>query len=190
MFYAYNRFILRYSYYIQDLLPNFEIQSILMKYSLFIFMLSFIFMACEPPGVDTNSSTKKKEGSAISDAIRMPVSANEPLDTTLVAKMDFEETVYDFGSILEGRPVTHTFKFTNTGVVPLVISDAKATCGCTVPSYPEDPIPPGQGGEIKVVFNTAGKTLEQSKPVSIIANTFPSRTLLTVKGYVHINQNK
>ncbi len=182
--------IFTYSYYIQDLLPNFEIQSILMKYSLIVFVLSLIFIACEPSGAENNTTTKKNEGFTNSDAIRMPVSANEPLDTTLVAKMDFEETVYDFGSILEGRPVTHTFKFTNTGVVPLVISDAKATCGCTVPSYPEHPIPPGQDGEIKVVFNTAGKTLEQSKPVSIIANTFPSRTLLTVKGYVHINQNK
>ncbi len=162
-----------------------------MKYSLFFCLVSLLFISCDPSAsASDSSSAKKKDGFSKSDIIRMPVSANQPLDTTLVAKMNFEETVFDFGSVLEGRPVEHIYKFTNTGTVPLIISDAKATCGCTVPSFPKEPIPPGKGGEIKVVFNTAGKTNEQSKPVSIIANTFPSRTMITIKGFVHPNVNK
>jgi len=93
----------------------------------------------------------------------MPISADEPLDTTLVAKMSFEETVHEFGTVLEGAQVEHVFKFKNTGKVPLLISDAKATCGCTASSYPKEPVAPGASSEIAVRFNTAGKKNEQSK---------------------------
>ena len=101
----------------------------------------------------------------------MPVSADHPLDTTLVAKMTFEETTYEFGTVLEGKQVEHIFKFKNTGKVPLLITDAKATCGCTVPKYPEETIAPGESGEISVRFNTSGKKEDQNKPVTLIANT-------------------
>ena len=165
-----------------------------MKYNILFCLLGLFFVACNPSaGVDGKPSKTNKDGFSKSDIIRMPVSANEPLDTTLVAKMDFEETTFEFGTVLEGKQVEHVFKFTNTGKVPLIISDAKATCGCTVPSYPTEPIAPGESSEVSVKFNTAGKKLDQSKPVSLIANTFPAKTVIWMKGYVHPNphtQNK
>ena len=162
-----------------------------MKFNIVFCFLCYLIVACNPSaGLDDKPSKDKKEGFSKSDIIRMPVSANEPIDTTLVAKIDFEETTFDFGTVLEGKPVDHIFKFKNTGKVPLLISDAKATCGCTVPSFPADPIPPGQSGEISVKFNTAGKKLDQNKPVSIFANTFPAKTVIWMKGYVHPNPNK
>lgn len=124
------------------------------------------------------------EGDKVSDIIRNPVTANEPVDTVNVAKMSFEEVQYDFGRIHQGDVVEHTFKFTNTGKVPLVISDARSTCGCTVPEYPKEPIAPGESGEIFVRFNSKNKFDRQSKPVTITANTYPSETKVYIHGYI------
>ncbi len=85
--------------------------------------------------------------------------------------MTFEKTAHDFGTITMGENVNYTFKFTNTGEADLLISDAKGTCGCTVPEFPKDPIKPGQSGEMKVSFNSAGKKGKQNKSVNITTNT-------------------
>lgn len=99
-------------------------------------------------------------------------------------KFAFEESSYDFGSITEGDVVEHVFKFTNTGEAPLVIQSASASCGCTVPSYPREPVAPGESGEIQVKFNSANKPGIQNKTVSITANTNPTITRLTIKSNV------
>lgn len=84
--------------------------------------------------------------------------------------IEFEEMNHNFGTIKEGDKVKHTYKFKNIGQKPLVISDAKASCGCTVPSYPKEPIAPEQSGEIVVEFNSAGKPGHQHKGVMIYSN--------------------
>ena len=74
------------------------------------------------------------------------------------AEIKFEKTSHDFGTFSESSPkVTCVFKFTNTGDKLLVIHQAIASCGCTVPQYPKEPIKPGEGGEIKVTYDGAGK---------------------------------
>ena len=73
------------------------------------------------------------------------------------AEIKFEKTSHDFGSFPESQKVTCTFKFTNTGDNLLVIHHAIASCGCTVPQYPKQPIKPGESGEITVTYNGAGK---------------------------------
>jgi len=156
-----------------------------MKYSFIAILLGLVIFSCEPSA--NAESTAKKEGFGGADIIRMPVSANQGVDTTLVAKMVFEETVHEFGTVLEGKQVEHVFKFTNTGKIPLVIADSKTTCGCTVPDYPKEPIAPGESSEVSVIFNTAGKSQDQNKPVTLIANTYPARTIIYMKGYVQPN---
>ena len=98
--------------------------------------------------------------------------------------ISYQETEFDFGAIKEGETVTHVFNFTNTGKEPLIISNAKGSCGCTVPSWPREPIPPGGKGDIKVEFNSKGKTGLQTKKVTITANTEPTQTFLTISGNV------
>ena len=98
--------------------------------------------------------------------------------------ISFAETTYDFGTVKQGEVVEHTFKFTNTGKSPLVIESATATCGCTVPEPPKEPIAPGQSGEIKVQFNSTGKVGMQSPVVTVRANTVPNITQVTLKGTV------
>lgn len=88
--------------------------------------------------------------------------------------MTFEKATYDFGKLKQGESVQYIFKFKNTGKTPLIISDASATCGCTVPEPPKDPIMPGKDGEIKVVFNSTGKMGVQDKVVTITSNANPT----------------
>ena len=96
----------------------------------------------------------------------------------------FEETDFNFGSINEGDMVDHSFKFTNVGNKPLVIDRAFASCGCTVPSPPKDPIQPGQSSAIHVRFNSSNKQNQQIKTITIEANTKPSITKLEIHGFV------
>ncbi|MGB3800491.1 MAG: DUF1573 domain-containing protein [Lewinella sp.] len=116
--------------------------------------------------------------------IRSPVADPTP-DTASVATMVFEETEHLFGEVDEGTIVRHTFAFTNTGKAPLLITDARSTCGCTVPSYPKDPVAPGETGSVQVVFNTTHKYGRQRKPVTLTANTYPSMTTIYVDGTVN-----
>jgi hypothetical protein len=96
----------------------------------------------------------------------------------------FEETEYNFGEIIQGQIVNHTYVFTNEGPGDLVITDAQGSCGCTVPTYPKKPIKKGEKGEIEVVFNSSGKQGEQNKTVTITANTKPTETVIYIKGNV------
>ena len=96
----------------------------------------------------------------------------------------FGEELHDFGTIKDGDVVEHVFEFTNTGAAPLIISDAKATCGCTVPEWPKEPIPVGETGEIKVRFNSKNKPGIQNKTVTLTANTWPATTRVRIKANV------
>lgn len=88
--------------------------------------------------------------------------------------MSFEQGLHNFGAIQQGESATHEFKFKNTGKTPLIITNATATCGCTVPEKPTAPIKPGETGVIKVVFNSAGKIGLQDKIITITSNANPS----------------
>ncbi len=146
--------------------------------------------ACQSDQKKSNQSKKlvqeiKADGKiSNSDIIRNPITADGPLDTINVAKMSFLENKYEFGTVKEGDEVKHTFTFENTGKAPLLISDARSTCGCTVPKWPKTPIPPGGKGEINVVFKTKGKQNKQQKPVTISANTYPPQTVIYLSGIV------
>lgn len=96
----------------------------------------------------------------------------------------FETTDHDFGTINEGDRVDYTYKFKNAGSADLVISDAKASCGCTIPEYTKTPVKPGDSGEIKVVFNSAGKSGLQQKTVTLTLNTETGTEMLNFKADV------
>ena len=92
-------------------------------------------------------------------------------------------TTYDFGKIKVNSPVTHEFRFTNSGDAPLVISSVQASCGCTVTDYSKDSIAPGSEGYVKATYNAA-KVGVFSKTVTVNANAAESVVQLTVKGEV------
>lgn len=84
--------------------------------------------------------------------------------------MTFEETKHNFGTIKEGEVVRHPYHFKNEGNAPLLISQAQASCGCTVPSFPKEPIPPGGEGDIMVQFDSHNRKGHQQKNVLIWSN--------------------
>lgn len=98
--------------------------------------------------------------------------------------MTFGESTFDFGTVDAGEKVRHVYKFTNSGNEPLVISNAKGSCGCTVPKWPQDPIAPGADGEIEVEFDSKNKSGRQTKTVTITANTESGTERLTITGEV------
>ncbi len=84
--------------------------------------------------------------------------------------ISFTDTKFNFGKITEGQKVRHAYYFKNAGSNPLIISDAIASCGCTVPSYPKNPVPPGATDSVLVEFNSEGKVGHQRKNVLVKSN--------------------
>ncbi len=93
------------------------------------------------------------------------------------AKIEFlEKGVHDFGQITEGDTVEYLYKFVNKGEMPLVINNITASCGCTTPEWPREPLAPGEESAVRVRFNSRGKQGEQHKTVTVYANTQPAMT--------------
>lgn len=89
----------------------------------------------------------------------------------------------DFGKIPQGTPVTATFKFKNTGKIPLVISNVQASCGCTTPNYSREPIAPNETGFIMATYNAANPGTF-NKNVTVTANVEGGSVVLYLKGEV------
>jgi hypothetical protein len=150
-----------------------------------IFVLTLLLGCDSAPASAPENDIDDADLGPVASMIRNPVNAEtQEVDTSKVARLDFEDTVFEFGEVDQGTVVKHDFPFTNTGSVPLLITKARSTCGCTVPSYPEEPLAPGETGIISVAFDTKRKYGRQRKPVTIIANTYPAMTTIYVDGTV------
>ena len=100
-----------------------------------------------------------------------PVFAQKEETITAGPVLSWDKTTHDFGDITQGDKVEHTYRFTNFGNEPLIISNVTTQCGCTTPKgWPRDPVLPGEKGEIIAAFNSAGKFGKQHKVVTIISN--------------------
>lgn len=158
--------------------------------TLFLALLAVAFLAsCNEDsgateGENAATTTENAATTAGQDdgAQAQPAANQEPMGPTTT--MTFAETEYEFGTVDEGEIVTHTFAFTNDGNEPLIISNAKGSCGCTVPQWPREPIAPGEAGEVTVEFNSKGKKGARTQKVTITANTNPPQTFLALKGNV------
>ena len=121
---------------------------------------------------------------ANNSAVQQPTQAEPAVPAGPTTEMTFSETTFDFGTIQEGEKVAHTYAFTNSGNEPLILSNAKGSCGCTVPKWPREPIPPGGTGEITVEFNSKNKKGKRNQKVTITANTNPPQTFIYLTGDV------
>jgi hypothetical protein len=116
--------------------------------------------------------------------INNPNTASGDGDMSQLPKFQFVTEEHDFGKLGQGEKVSFTFKFKNVGKSNLIISDAKATCGCTVADYPRTPVKPGEESGIVITFNTEGKIGIQNKAVTLVANTQPNTKVLTIKAEI------
>ncbi|MBL4708242.1 MAG: DUF1573 domain-containing protein [Flavobacteriales bacterium] len=139
------------------------------------------------------SNTSAVTASNISSNATLPTVDNNavviPENTGPKTSIQFAEMEHDFGTIEQNTTNPKVFTFTNSGDTPLIISDAKGSCGCTVPDYPRQPIAPGETGEIKVVYSPGTQANQQSKSVTITANTEPATTVIRIKANVTPGEN-
>jgi Protein of unknown function (DUF1573) len=157
-----------------------------MRQGCLLILLTVAYLGCQQDAGKPGKQIEeiKTEGK-ISSIIRNPINVDGTVDTVNVAKMVFEEPIFEFGEVDEGAVIKHEFKFVNTGKVPLIIQNCHSTCGCTVAEWPKDLVEPGQSGVIKAEFDTKGKADFQEKPIIITANTIPSVTKVYLKGNVN-----
>lgn len=126
------------------------------------------------------TSCGSKEGGVSTDIVKNPATG-----TTDFPEMKFEKTVYDFGTIDEGVKVAYSFRFTNIGKSDLVISNATTSCGCTASDWPRHPVKPGESEAIKIEFNSAGKSGQQDKMITLSTNCEKSSVILSLRGIVN-----
>jgi len=142
-----------------------------------LFILSIVvFLGLSSCG----TNTKKTDAGLIDNSS----TASDPNSKSKEPIMTFEKETHDFGTLNEGDVVEHFYYFTNTGNKPLMISDVQASCGCTVPEWPREPILAGQKNQIKIVFNTARKADNIMKDITIYSNANPIKKKLSFTAYV------
>ena len=108
----------------------------------------------------------------------------KPVNNEPKAEIKFEETIHDFGNIKDGTLAAYEFVFTNTGKVPLVLSNVQPSCGCTTPVWSREPIAPGTQGKIKAVYNSYNRPGTFQKYITVKSNAVPPEVDLTIKGVV------
>jgi hypothetical protein len=138
-----------------------------------VLSLSMLVFSCE------EKATKKINGKNVELAKKRDSQIKEG-----GAKFKFDKTEHDFGVIQEGDVVETVFVFTNSGKSELIITSAKASCGCTVPEWPKEPIMPGEEGKIKVKFNSDKKPNLQQKQITLVTNTADGKEILKIKAQV------
>ncbi|BDW91577.1 DUF1573 domain-containing protein [Allomuricauda sp. XS_ASV26] len=99
------------------------------------------------------------------------------------AKIEFKSETIDYGEIERGSDGIRVFEFTNTGNVPLVISNVRSSCGCTIPKKPEEPIMPGKTGKIEVKYDT-NRVGPIRKAITVTSNADTPTKVLKIKGTV------
>lgn len=139
----------------------------------FIALLSLAFVSC------------KDKASAKIDSENLETAKERDAQISMgTAIIEFDTKDYDFGTVEEGKIVEGIFKISNKGKTDLVITNASASCGCTVPEWPKEAIKPGDSGELKFSFNSRGRTGKQSKTITLLTNTAEGTETLRIGGIV------
>ncbi|MEE2700080.1 MAG: DUF1573 domain-containing protein [Bacteroidota bacterium] len=156
--------------------------------------LSIIFSIILALNFACNDLAKKVETEKVerisSSIVNNPNTASSELENGPLPNLTFEKLRHNFGEITQGESVSHQFTFSNTGKGDLIISNAKGSCGCTVPKWPKKPIAPGEEGEIKVTFNSNNREGKQQKMVTLVTNAIPNTTVLTITGNVIVKDKQ
>ncbi len=116
----------------------------------------------------------------------------QPTTTALAENSDgpritFDKVRHHFGSIWHAEKVTYAYTFKNSGTEPLIIKEVKTSCGCTKPTYPKEPIAPGETGEVEVTYNSVGKQGGQRATIRVFTNdAIQPETVLKLLGTVKV----
>ena len=149
-----------------------------MKKLVIAFSTIAILASCATRNSESTETVAPAGNMAVPAANATPANLPDPTTVQLI------DSVYDFGTVQDGAVVQFSYRFKNTGTKPLVIMNASASCGCTVPEKPEQPIMPGETGYIKVKFDSKGRVGEAHKTVHVESNAQPQFPELLLKGNV------
>jgi len=157
----------------------------------YLFVVGALLASCQSASNDVRDAARQNVTSNNAVQPANPNAAATPAPPQAAAtptgpttNMTFAETEFNFGTVLEGEKVSHTYTFTNSGNEPLILSNAQGSCGCTVPKWPREPIAAGESADIIVEFNSKGKRGTRNQKVTITANTNPPQTFIYLKGEV------
>jgi NhaP-type Na+/H+ or K+/H+ antiporter len=177
---------------------SFRMKKILVFLAFFVSLVSFTYAQTTPqpttkPAKTTKSLKSKKstgKKAPISTAVKSSATTTAPAPAAAAAAptgkgpiATFEKTEVDYGKIEQGSEPLRVFTFKNTGTEPLIISNAQGSCGCTVPTYPKEPIMPGQSSKIEVRYDTQ-RIGGFTKSVTLTTNEANNTRVLTIKGEV------
>lgn len=166
-----------------------------MKKVICLSLLTIAALATSCKKENTNSDGKPEVVLNPNDTREFDVANGKPVPVTVkdttkrpdkITVMTFDKVEHDFGVIKQGDVVDYSFKFKNTGDNDLIITDAKGSCGCTVPDYPREAIKPGESGKIKVSFDSKKKSGQQLKSITLTANTEKGKEILRIKSTIII----
>lgn len=173
-----------------------------MRLFIICFTASSILIGCDNSSESITQKQGQQESTApIVEATTEKIPENAPEAETVKADINtiktktldapkkfpilsFDEKMFNYGMIEQGDQVRHTFHFTNKGDADLIIKNAEASCGCTMPTYPFIPIKPGETGTIAVTFNSTGKMGTQRPNITVTSNSYPRTQTLYLEGFV------
>lgn len=147
-------------------------------------MLSVLFTSCDQRSGEMDNASDHPMKDGFYSKLKNKTDLDKPLEETGLGKIIWDKEEHDFGEIIEGDIATYTFSFTNTGGGPLKILETESRCGCTVANYSEEPVMPGESGELTVVFNSTQRLNEQSKAIIVHSNGTPRKTALVIRAFV------
>ncbi len=137
-------------------------------------LFTIIFFACNNSNSEQLSST----------LVNNPTSYTANTNDKDVARIAFDTTFYDLGTLIDGEVATYAFHFTNVGNKDLLISRVHTSCGCTASEYPTHAIKPGKSGKVKVKFDSSHRKGFQNKTITVSTNGIPASHVLRIKANV------
>ena len=145
-----------------------------------VLISAFAISSCKSDNASSKVKNENVEAAAARDA---KISLGAPA-------IEWDKLEHDFGTIEQGEKVETIFTLSNVGKGDLVITNAKGSCGCTVPNWPKEAIKPGEKADIKVVFNSRGKKNKTSNTITLTTNTEKGSEVVRIKAFVNAKQVK
>ena len=167
-----------------------------LTYSTILLFLASLVAACGSEGTTDNADNAEEEQAQVQTAEQQPPQQAEPEEQPDQEnyqgtvgeegpEISFEEETHDFGTIPDDTKVSHRFEFTNTGEEPLVIQEVEAGCGCTAPSYSDEPVQSGESGYVDVEYDSGFRDVPHfNQRVTIQANTEQGTHYVAVQGEI------
>jgi hypothetical protein len=147
------------------------------------FLLGLILIVLNPVFL-VSCGSKSDNGDLPAGVVTNPNTADGTYDKDALPVISFEKDFHNFERLVSGEQVTYAFKFKNTGKSLLIISNVSTSCGCTVSSFPKQPIKPGESASIDVSFDSEGRHGLQNKTITVFTNTQPPTTTLRIQAQV------